>query len=132
MLLLVVFCCLEFTLNTVGVPSSLYTSGHLAYGLAVLVVNLHLLNSMPSHHPFGLFLLLGSAVIYWAWLYLENLFTYFKEVFGIFNYIMNHPITYLLILFVIGFVCIGDLVLKEGWKWFRERMELEQRLKIQS
>ena len=86
-LLMICLYCLEVTQNNTGSPSDLFTSGHFVYGGAVIIVTLNLANNMTSYHYIAYILCILSVMSFWVWLYLENLFVFFKEVFGIFTFI---------------------------------------------
>jgi magnesium-transporting ATPase (P-type) len=96
------FYAYEASFRPSGGNSSLYPSGCVVYMAVVFIANLKLFINTNLHHVFGVILVAFSIASYFAILAIENTkLLSFESMLGIFIPIMQHPMTWLTLLFVV-------------------------------
>lgn len=57
----------------------------MVYAAVVIVVNLKIMHETNTHSWVSITLNILSILSFWAWFWLESLFSFFPEVYDIFN-----------------------------------------------
>lgn len=78
-----------------GKDFSLWQGGHLTYGTCVAVINMMIMFRFNNWTGGGEFLAIGSTVVYYIVLLVENYLSSFPQVYRMFPSTFNQPIVYL-------------------------------------
>lgn len=84
-----------------GQPSSLWVTGTHIYGMVVIMVNMKVAYSTHSHTIYSTLIVFLSIASFYVMFFIESQISFFKQLYGVFNYAMRIPAFYLICAFFI-------------------------------
>ena len=73
----------------------MWVIGHLAYGVAIMTANFTLMLRFHNFTGWGELFVYGSILSYFSLLYGEGLFSYFQEIYYVFDVMFTSPLIWL-------------------------------------
>jgi hypothetical protein len=73
----------------------MWIDGHLAYGIAIIVANMTIMQRFHNYTGWGEILIYGSILSYFTFLFLEGLISFFDEIYYIFDSMFTSPLIWI-------------------------------------
>jgi hypothetical protein len=123
------FCVIEWALTPEGHTSGLYIAGSVVYGSVIIIANMTIFASLNMYGIVCEVLLFLSILVYFLVLFILNNVATIPQLYGIFEPMMLHPITYLSFFFMFFVPFTIDRMIgavKDALEAIQNRREQEQ------